>query len=93
MILFAISRFSQEEMEMASISQYWVWILVAVAGYFFLTRMAGCGMGQSMNHGSSNERPSSGHGGDSGVALDPVSRQNVAIGGPSISAVYRGRAY
>jgi YHS domain-containing protein len=80
---------------MALISQYWIWVLLAVAGFFFLTRMAGCGMGHSMSHGhgGGSEQPPSGHGPDSHVTLDPVSRHNIATGGAAVSAVYRGRAY
>jgi YHS domain-containing protein len=76
---------------MASISQYWVWILVAVVGYFFLTRMAGCGGGHFMSRGSGNETPSSDQGGSPRMAVDPVSHHHV--GGTTISAVYDGRAY
>ena len=81
---------------MASISQYWVWILVAIVGYFLLTRMAGCSRGHSISHGGDhgggNEKPLSDQGGPR-TALDPVNRHSVVVGGTAISAVYGGRAY
>ena len=79
---------------MASISQNWLWLLIAVAGFFLLVRMGGCGMGRSMSHrhGGGSEPPT-GHESDSRVPLDPVSHHDIANGGTSISTVYHGRAY
>ncbi|HUZ73791.1 MAG TPA: YHS domain-containing protein [Stellaceae bacterium] len=86
------------------LSQNWIWIPLAIGGFFVVSRMGmggcgiggGCGMGSSMgnSHGS-------GSGSDgqpvkqetsSGPAVDPVSRQAL-LADAAISSVYQGRAY
>lgn len=82
---------------MAWLSQNWIWIVVAIGFFYFMTRMHGGGhsMGRSMGYrdGGRNEAPPSDRGTASDIAVDPVSRRAVATAGAAISAVYHGRAY
>lgn len=85
------------ETEMAWLSQNWIWIVVVIGFFYFMTRMHGMGhgMGHSMRRGygrDSTNLPAD-RGNDSATAFDPVSRRAVATGGSAISAVYRGRAF
>lgn len=79
------------------LSQNWIWIAVAIAGIYFMTRMHGMGrgMGHSMGRGyaSDGDGPPADRETGSNTAFDPVSRRAVAAGGSAISAVYHGRAY
>ncbi|WP_371349173.1 hypothetical protein [Ancylobacter sp. IITR112] len=76
------------------IFQNWIWIALAIGALFFMTRMGGHGMGRSVhhNHGTAQDRPPSDGGAGSRLVIDPVSRQPIS-GSPSISSVYRDRAY
>lgn len=79
------------------LSQNWLWIVVAIGGFYLMTRMHGMGhgMGHSRGHGHGRhgDHPPSDGRVDAGTAIDPVSRRAVATGGAAISAVYRGSAY
>lgn len=79
------------------ITQNWIWIAVAIGGFYFMTRMHGMGggMGHSMGRGNGRDGgdPPADRGTGSNTAFDPVSRRAVAMGGSAISAVYHGRAY
>lgn len=79
------------------LSQNWIWIVLAVGAFFFMTRMGGgCGMGRSAGHhhhdeGRGSVPPS---GGDSHrTTFDPVSRRSVEASGGTISSIYHGRAF
>lgn len=78
------------------LSQNWIWIAIAIGGFYFMSRMHGMGgMGHSMGRGygrDSGAQPTD-RGAASNTAFDPVSRRAVATGGSAISAVYHGRAY
>ena len=74
------------------LTQNWIWIAVAVGGFYFMTRMHRGGMGRSMGH--SYQRAYDGpadRGAGPTTVFDPVSRRAVAAGG--ISSIYHGRAY
>ena len=79
------------------LSQNWIWIAVAIGGFYLMTRMHGMGhgMGHSMGrgHGGEGGDPPADRSAGAGATFDPVSRRAVATGGSAISAVYRGRAY
>ena len=79
------------------LSQNWIWIIVAIGGFYFMTRMHGMGhgIGHSMGHayrGDGDSPPANRELAPS-TAFDPVSRRAVATGGSAISAIYRDRAY
>lgn len=78
-------------------TQNWIWIALAVGGFFLVTRMGGmggCGMRHStgQSHGG-GDRPPANDSAGSGTAFDPISRRAVTPGGTAASAVYHGRAY
>lgn len=79
------------------ITQNWIWIVVAVGVFYFMTRMHGMGggMGRSMGRGYGRDGgdPPADRATSSSTVFDPVSRRAVAAGGSAISAVYHGRAY
>jgi YHS domain-containing protein len=70
------------------LSQNWIWIAVAVGGFYFMTRMHRGGMGRSMGRGGDE---SADRGTGPAAVFDPVSRRAVAAGG--ISSIYHGRAF
>lgn len=78
------------------LSQNWLWIVIALGFFYFMTRMHGGshGMGRSMGHryGGRDDGPSGRRVGPD-VAVDPVSRRAVTTSGAAISSVYHGRAY
>lgn len=78
------------------LSQNWIWIALAVGGFFLFTRIGvgGCGMGRSTGtgHGSSDDGAPAERGAGSGTVFDPVNRHALPAGAV-ISSVYRGRAY
>lgn len=76
------------------IFQNWIWIVLAIAAFFFMTRMGGRGIGRSAHHshGTAQDGPPSDVGAGPRSVIDPVSRQPVS-GSSSISSVYRDRAY
>ncbi len=74
------------------LSQNWIWIVVAIGGLYFMTRMHGMGSGMGHAMGRGDSPPANGGTGSTTV-FDPVSRRMIAPGGSSISAVYHGRAY
>jgi YHS domain-containing protein len=78
------------------ITQNWIWIVVAIGVFYFMTRMPG--MGRSMGsmrrgYGRDSGAPPADRGTGSNTAFDPVSRRAVTTGGSAISAVYHDRAY
>lgn len=80
--------------------QNWLWIAVAIGGFFLFTRsgagggMAGCGMGRSMGGGCGNrgDRRSAQTDAGPGNAVDPVGRRTVPAGA-AVSSLYRDHAY
>ncbi len=87
--------------------QNWVWIVVAVGGFYLISRMGmgmgmgmgGCGMGHS--HGASHAGRGHPAGGDDGSndrragasdVFDPVS-QHMLPAESAIASAYRGRVY
>lgn len=83
------------------LSQNWVWIAVAVGGYFLMSRMGigGCGMGHSHGGGHANggrsaasDRGSNDQGPDGTNLFDPVSQQMLPSES-AIASVYCGRVY
>lgn len=89
------------------LAQNWIWIALAVGGLFFMTRVGGCGIGNSgghHRHGASQDHVD-GHVHDmrdmspkavssqAATPFDPVSRRGLTAGDGSIASVYHGRAY
>jgi YHS domain-containing protein len=81
------------------LSQNWLWIALAVGGFFLFTRLGGMG-GCGMSHSGSRRRDQSGAanappavGNHPGTLFDPVSRRAFPAGDMPFSTVYRGRAY
>lgn len=82
------------------LAQNWIWIALAVGGYFFMTRMGGRGMGRFRRYqGNSdydyNRRDSIPSVQDNRVSatFDPVSGHTLVGGGTQISTIYHGRAF
>lgn len=83
------------------LAQNWIWIAVAIGGFFLFTRMGvggcgmgGCGMGGSTGNsrGSGSNGDSAGHGAGREAVFDPVNRHALPASA-AISSVYQGRAY
>ena len=82
------------------LTQNWIWVAVAVGGFFLMTRMhgmggmGGCGGGQGENgHGGSPTTSSDASGSDPGTTIDAVSGHALTAGGTAASSVLRGHAY
>jgi len=82
------------------LTQNWIWIAVAVGGFFLLTRMrgmggtGGCGGGHGAGgHGNSTTMPPDASGPDPGATIDAVSGHALAPGGTAASTVFHGQAY
>lgn len=79
------------------LSQNWLWIVLAIGGFFLLTRMGGmggCGIGHSRRRdddGRETVPPAAGN--HPGTLFDPVSRHAFVAGNMPFSTVYDGRAY
>ena len=88
---------------MTWLTQNWICIVVAIGGFFLMTRMhgmggmGGCGggHGSGRSHGAGNDAPAmdrdSGPG--PGAAFDAVSGHAVTPGDTAASTVFRGQAY
>lgn len=74
---------------MVWLTQNWIWIAIAVGGFFLMSRMHGSGH----SHGGGNDHPQADRGVGSVAAFDPVSQRSVPTSDAAISTVYRGRAY
>ncbi len=84
------------------LTQNWIWIAVAVGGFFLLTRMhrmggmggmGGCGGGHGASgHGGSTTTPDA-SGSDPGTTIDAVSGHALPADGTAASTVFRGQAY
>ena len=81
------------------LTQNWLWIAVAVGGFFLMSRMGGCGMGHSHGGGhaggdrqAGTDKSSNGRGGETANLFDPVS-QHIVAATSAIASVYRGRVY
>ena len=84
------------------LAQNWIWVAVAVGGFFLMTRMhgmggmGGCGGGGghgTNGHGDSTTTPPDASGSDPGATIDAVSGHAVAPGGTAASSVFHGQAY
>ena len=82
------------------LAQNWIWVAVAVGGFFLMTRMhgmggmGGCGGGHGANgHGDSTRTPPGASGADPGTTIDAVSGHALPAGGTAASTVFRGQAY
>ncbi len=83
------------------LTQNWIWVAVAVGGFFLLTRMGGmggmggCGGGHGAHHdhGDSTTRPPDASGADRGTTIDAVSGHALSPGGTAASSVFHGHAY
>ena len=82
------------------LTQNWIWVAVAVGGFFLMTRMhgmggmGGCGGGQGENgHGGSPTTSSDASGSDPGTTIDAVSGHALSPGGTAASSVFHGHAY
>jgi YHS domain-containing protein len=88
---------AEEEAEMEWLGQNWLWIVLAVGAFFFMTRMGGCGMGRSSSHHRNDDdrrdAVSPAPGNRPGNLFDPVSGHGFFASGAPISTVYHGRAY
>ena len=82
---------------MAWLTQNWLWIAGAVAVFFLMSRMGGCGMGgrrRSAERGnSSDDRPLATSDSGSRGIFDPVNGRSLVASGAPISSVYHNRAY
>ena len=82
------------------LAQNWIWVAVAVGGFFLMTRMhgmggmGGCGGGHGTNgRGDSTTTPPDASGADPGTTIDAVSGHALPAGGSAASTVFRGQAY
>lgn len=81
------------------LTQNWIWIVLAIGGFFMLRRMGGmggCGTGHSSAHGRhegdrENAPPAAGN--RPGALFDPVSRHTFTAGNAPFSTVHGGRAF
>jgi YHS domain-containing protein len=88
------------------LTENWIWIAVAVGGFFLLTRMhrmggkagmggmGGCGGGHGASgNGNSTTMPPDARGADRGTTIDAVSGHALPSGGAAASTVFHGQAY